>query len=298
MEQQVFWDSLQANNVQYYLSGHDHLFNRSILTSPDGSSKVEELIAQSASTKFYAPSDPNGAEWGGQKNRETQLTQELNNIGYYVYTVDGPRMNVDYYADETGGYLSDSNYPFDGSKITPEFNFVKKESWGYSLNGQEFLVAQGESYAGIMDSFQGTVAQILAGTNNSTAVDANDTPFKKAVNTGWVSRSADPKTLISDILSLWGMADYGTEQTDVYVLSMKHDFRKELHNGTAGVASLNSEGEWVNAVDLNIGTSTKVFVYGPYVPGYGLGTWGVDPDTKTAWAVIDYNADFAIAKFE
>ena len=35
---------------------------------------------------------------------------------------------------------------------------------------------------------------------------------------------------------------------------------------------------------------------GPWKPGYDLGTYGVDPGTKTAWAVLDYNADFAVAR--
>jgi hypothetical protein len=38
---------------------------------------------------------------------------------------------------------------------------------------------------------------------------------------------------------------------------------------------------------------------GPYAPGYALGTYGVDPDTKTAWAVIDHtNAQFKVTNFE
>jgi hypothetical protein len=31
------------------------------------------------------------------------------------------------------------------------------------------------------------------------------------------------------------------------------------------------------------------------MPGYGLGTYGVDTKTKTAWAVINYNGEFAVA---
>jgi hypothetical protein len=29
-----------------------------------------------------------------------------------------------------------------------------------------------------------------------------------------------------------------------------------------------------------------------------LGTYGLDPNTNTAWAVINYNGDFAVAGFE
>jgi hypothetical protein len=37
------------------------------------------------------------------------------------------------------------------------------------------------------------------------------------------------------------------------------------------------------------------FVKGPWKAGYPLGTYGVDASAKTAWAVIDYNGDFAVA---
>jgi hypothetical protein len=53
-------------------------------------------------------------------------------------------------------------------------------------------------------------------------------------------------------------------------------------------------GRWVNAVDMNFGGIRK-FVAGPYVPGSALGAYGFDPDTRTAWAVINYNGDFAVA---
>jgi hypothetical protein len=36
-------------------------------------------------------------------------------------------------------------------------------------------------------------------------------------------------------------------------------------------------------------------VTGPWKASYGLGTYGVDPGTKTVWAVLNYNADFAAA---
>jgi hypothetical protein len=54
-------------------------------------------------------------------------------------------------------------------------------------------------------------------------------------------------------------------------------------------------GRWVNAVDMNFG-GIGTFVAGPYAPGYGLGAYGFDPSTHTAWAVINYNGDFAVAR--
>ena len=306
--QDNFYASMYNNDVKYYIGAHDHIYQRSLLKSPDGNSEITEIIASGLSTKFYEPApipypSADGTvpdQWYGVKERETSLAQELHNIGYYVYTVDGPRVDVEYFSDAMGDFQSDSSYPHGASNpdfpagITPTLSFVKRDNYGYSLNGQQFLVAQGESYEIVQDRFRGTTAKILAGSNESTAVDGNDRPFVKAVNTGWVSKTVDTHKLNSDILSLWGMADFDTVQTDVYVLSMTHDFRGDVRKGRAAIGALNADGEWVNAVDLNIGVSTKNYVYGPYEPEYGLGTYGIDPKAKTAWAVLDYNADFAV----
>ena len=49
-------------------------------------------------------------------------------------------------------------------------------------------------------------------------------------------------------------------------------------------------------MDKNFG-GVKQFVKGPWKEGYELGTYGMDPSTKTAWAVMNYNGDFAVARF-
>ena len=43
-------------------------------------------------------------------------------------------------------------------------------------------------------------------------------------------------------------------------------------------------------------TGDKKFVHGPWKEGYELGTYGIDPKTGTAWAVINYNGEFAVAR--
>ena len=90
-----------------------------------------------------------------------------------------------------------------------------------------------------------------------------------------------------------------TNLTDTYVLSMtyKPGHSEHLGNGGFGLATKDAHGNWVNAVDHNIG-GTKKFVKGPWKVGYALGTYGVDESTKTAWAVINYNGDFAVAGFD
>jgi hypothetical protein len=295
-DQNTFYATLMDNSVKYMISGNDQIHNRALVESPDGLSDVEQIISTGAGTEFYGPAPLN--DFGQAKNREMPISQDILNIGYYIYTVDGPRVTVDYYSES-------------GDK------FVKKETWGYSNNGKQFLVAQGDSYEVVEDSFNGTTAKILGGINTSKAtdftpeeIDDNGTPddtgddiilsaprpLVKSVNTGWAEDPIKNRySFGSNILSLWGMADLGSEKTDTYVLSMSYKFKPGWHfrRGLFGIAAMDSKGRWRNAVDLNFG-GKKRFVIGPYKPWYKLGTYGIDPYTKTVWAVLNYNADFAV----
>ena len=89
--QNAFFASLGRNGVRYYLCGHDHMHYRSLVASPDGRSTVQQIIGASDSYKFYTPKKPFSP-------RDRPLVQELYKIGYYVYTVDGPRLTGRYYA--------------------------------------------------------------------------------------------------------------------------------------------------------------------------------------------------------
>jgi len=319
--QNAFFAGLQNNDVKYYISGHDHIHQRSIIKSPDSLSQVEELICASNSSKFYTPKPIDNANWFGQKTRETSISQERYTVGYYIYTVDGPCVTVDYYSDDHGNWQSDANYP-NGSgdplhplNVTPAFNFVKKETWGYCQNGKEFQVPQTASYTLVEDNFEGTTARVLGGTNNSTARDGSlvttgglGRQLTKAVTTGWFDMDnrrypADFKrdsgvALRSDIFVLRGMADLGTDQTDTYALSLSSRHinlsAREAGKGGLGLVTKDRNGKWVNAVDMNFG-GTKKFVYRAYQATDTLGTYGVDPKAGTVWAVINYNGDFAIA---
>lgn len=68
-----------------------------------------------------------------------------------------------------------------------------------------------------------------------------------------------------------------------------------LGKGGFGIATRDDRGNWVDAVDMNTG-GTKKSVSGPWNAGYGLGTYGVDPETRTAWAVLNRTGDFAVAR--
>jgi hypothetical protein len=193
---------------------------------------------------------------------------------------------------------------------TPTLNFVRTETFGYSLNGKEFQVCQAgqtncnSSYAQVVDTYNGTTARILSGANGSAAQDFDGRSFIKTVDTGWTDQIlSTPKgdnDTTSDILALWGMADLGSDRTDVYTLSLSYEPSKtrpeHLGEGLFGLATRDTDGNWTNAVNMNRG-GTPRFVHGPWKPGYELGTYGVDPGTKTAWAVINYTGDFGVARF-
>jgi hypothetical protein len=314
--QNAFFAGLRDNDVKYYISGHDHIHQRSIVAAPDGASNVQELICASDSSKFYAPKPLDDPKWYGQKVRETSIAQDRNRVGYYIFTVDGPRVTVDYYGDTLGNWQSDDSYPNGppgaGSHVTPLLSFVKKETWGYSLNGKEILVAQGGSYALTDDTskaianhekgYTRTEARILAGTNNSTMTDGSlitaagtaHRQLTKAVDTGWSPKSANGSAIASDVFTLWGMTDVGSTNTDTYVLSISYD-RAVAPKRIAGLVSKDASGRWGDAVDRN-SSGTKNFVNGPWNSSYGLGTYGVDSSTHTVWAVIDYTGDFAVGR--
>jgi len=245
--------------------------------------------------------DPN---WFGQKSRETSDSQELYTVGFYIFTVDGPLVTVDFYSDDNGQWSSNASYPSGGSGAgpltTPIFDFVKKETWGYSLHGAEYLVNEGSGGTTTQIKFGKTTAELF---KSSTAMDFTGRSLTKTVDTWWANNPG--RGAISDILTLTGVMDAGAIMsgipTDTFVLSMTYDHPETLrrdhinHGRMITLSTTDESGRWVNAVDENIG-GTKNFVFGPWNASYPLGTYGVDPATKTAWAVLNYNGDFTVVK--
>jgi hypothetical protein len=115
------------------------------------------------------------------------------------------------------------------------------------------------------------------------------------VDTGWTDQTAPA---FSAILSLWGLADVGSEVADQYALSMSYTglSAAQASSGLYGLAIRDEFGNWINAALLNFGGMPK-FVSGPWQASYGVGTYGVDPATSTAWAVLNYTGRFAVAQF-
>ena len=320
--QDTFISDLRSDGVHYYIGGHDHMYNRAVVASPDGKSSVQDIVSQSDASKFYIPygsagyvqrsvsgttvsntgtlakADPTQTNdyiydklVAGGSTRETPIAQDLNKIGYFIVTVDGANVTIDYYAAVVNPSLSS-----DGSEMllstTPTMTFVKEQSFGYSLKGKEFFVPQGAPYTSVRDHFRGTGARIIGGVNGSVATDSAARSFTKDVTTGWAAPGLADRRLKSNILTLWGLADVGADHTDTYTLSMSS--KGNLTKGAGFLVTRNAMGQWVNAVDTNVG-GVKTFVRGPWKSTYGLGTYGVDRHTHTWWAVVNHAGEFAVA---
>ena len=312
----AFIASMQANGVRYTLGGHDHMHHRSIVTSPDGASSVKELICSSNSYKFYYPAKPANDAAFDMPALERVIGQELDTIGYYIFTVDGPRVTVDFYSSTIGLDYGDPVGVEDKLTVSPtNTHFYRRERWGYSLNGREFVISQGGSYTPVQDGHKGFGARILGGVNGGSQADVAGRPMVKTVNTGWKGlASRDEAHAASYILTLWGISESlslfdetltgllpSTDRSlkgDTFCLSMDYDEHiahgLNLRAGHVGIGTRDGAG-WVNAVDKNFG-GTKRFVFGPWNPGYGLGTYGIDTRTETAWAVVNYDGDFLVSR--
>jgi hypothetical protein len=88
----------------------------------------------------------------------------------------------------------------------------------------------------------------------------------------------------------------GSGRTDTYVLSMSLTGlgMSQIESGKFFLLTKDDKGGWVNAVDADYGPQTRHFVVGAWNESYGLGTYGIDPDTHVAWAVINHDGDFAV----
>jgi len=297
----AFITTLATNNVHFYISGHDHHHYDSIVKSPLSNYSVHQIISASDSSKFYTPSLP-------VSTNDTPVSQDLYKLGYYIYTVDGPRVTVDYYGvDMTTdpSFVPGTSESIITNTPTLTGRWQKILSYGYSLNGQEFVVPQGASYATVSDTtakavanyetgYIGTSAQILAGINGSTGTNNYGKPWSKAVDTGWTPASGTA----SDILTLWGLAEIGKTNTDTYALSISYNpaltSLSAIQSGTFGLLTrATSSSGWVNAPDLNVG-GVQNFVLGSWNSSYALGTCGVDTNAHTVWAVVNHASDFAV----
>jgi hypothetical protein len=295
--QDCFLVALAAYGAHYYICGHEHLHFYGLVTAPSGAAKVRQLVAQAASTNLPRPTEP-------ISSKLMPISEDTAKVGYYICTVDGPRVTLDYYAadpQEAGKSITKT------PRLTDRWR--KMDSIGCSLNGREFFIPQGQPYTIVRDDtakavangetgYVGTQAAILGGVNASTAKTGSGVALVKAVDTGWAPAAGT----ISDVLTLWGLSDLGVSHADAFALAMScpsADVSPEkLGSGEVVLATKGADGQWINAVDANLPDGDKPhakrFVSGPYQPGYELGSYGIDPATKTAWAVVNYTGEFAV----
>lgn len=292
----AFMRSLAANGVHYYFGGHDHMHNHSIVAASDGATaKVQEFVLSAGSYKFYAPATPSIDQQYDVPDfghaRETQISQDLYHVGYYIVTVDSPEVTVEYYGVAVNQINGDIS-------TTPQLagNWTKREVCGYSLNGKEFVVGQGQSLTAISDSFGSTTARIISGTNMSTVQDASGRPLNLLVAIGW--SAVQSVGMVSNPVTLWGLApQMGSAVCATYTLAMNYDASVSMIDVVQqklGLVTSDSTGAWVNAVDLNYGGNPK-FILSGWTMLDSLGTWGVDTATRTAWAVINHGGSFTVS---
>ena len=307
--QNAFIGSMADNNVKYYVNGHDHMHNRALVTDTNGVKRVQDITSASESYKFYTPASPlsNDATYNLPafgRLRETPIAQRLYGIGYYIYTVDGPRVTVDYYDVPSPGN------PDMASNVVPQLtgNFQHIDRFGYSLNGKEFVVARNQPLNVVDDtSPNGNRGRILAGTASPNLAQVYDGRYTVLdINTGWTDRLtelSDPD-LKSDVLDLWGMNNTmgSIGQTDTYVLSLEFDPTgvspsdpSDPSDPSLYLRTKDQAGNWVNAINLNVGANQAQFISGPYDGNMVLGHYGVDPATNTAWAVINHSSQFVVS---
>jgi hypothetical protein len=288
----AFIGSLYSNNVRYYFGGHDHMHNQAGVISPDGLSWVQEFILASDSYKFYTPANPsNDMKYDFPAfghTRECQLDQDLYEVGYYIVTVDGPNVTIDYYAVPTGLHGADLT-------TTPALtgNWKKMKTIGYSLNGNPFAVAPGASLTSVQDNFKTINAGFLSGMNDSTVKDASGRSFYKLIDLSWTEANGYEahRGFASHIVKVSGLGKPGAhgDTTDAYTFSMSYvPACVSSIDSNFALAVRNSSGKWQKAVDFNFG-GTKNFINGPWNMMYGVGTYGVDTQKGIVWAVLNYN---------
>jgi uncharacterized repeat protein (TIGR03803 family) len=140
-----------------------------------------------------------------------------------------------------------------------------------------------------------TTATILAGTNSSGSA--------QTVGMAWRTQTQGEigSGVISDIVQLSGFALNGSSgQTAPFVMQMSYD--SDVLPGTSAaddplyLAWLDpATGQWVHAVDGNVGINSGNFEVGAYPSGdTTLGDWGVNTANQTVWAVVNHDGDYAV----
>jgi hypothetical protein len=155
--QNAFYDILAENKVDAYIGGHDHMMQLDRVVSPDGTTTVTQIISGSDSNKFYIPAGTDPNTNGGKTNAEqygrTQdvLLEDLYDIGYWIFTVDGTTVDASYYAAASGAILQGGEY-LTTSTPTP-LNF--REVYNFSFQNGVTAVPEPSTWAMMLAGFAG-----------------------------------------------------------------------------------------------------------------------------------------------
>jgi len=179
-------------------------------------------------------------------------------------------------------------------------------------------VVNGASYADLESTVTGTTGSGGAPMVGSTAKilsGTNDQGTDTVVVMSWRTRTQGETTenalrpplpahangLLSDVVNLTGTDD------DTFVLQMDYDpnliasgFTEQYlaSNQWIYLAWLNPNGAgpalWENAVKGNVGGTDTFVGLRDWQISDGLGSWGVNDTTHTAWAVVNHNSKFAV----
>ena len=163
-----------------------------------------------------------------------------------------------------------------------------------SYSGLESKVTS-TSGSGAGAAMVGSTATMLAGTNNSGSTETVGMQWR----TQTLAERNSPE-LVSDIVRLSGMDSSGASP---FVLEMNYNpalLPTGVNEGTWAseqqiyLADLKN-GKWDNAALDNTNNTNHHFYLSAYPTGdLTLGDWGVDTVNHEAWAVVNYNADFAV----
>lgn len=281
-----FIESLVRNQVEILMTGHEHLLQHSLVEAPGLSNlRIQQAIFPGASWKLYPSLTPtmdekfNVPAYG--KKRETPLGQELGYVGYQMVTVDGPRVEIQSWGASTGILIGDL-------KIAPDLRnkWNIRRTWGWSPRGKKTLLAPNDSLKVLSDSSQGTRVRILSGVWKASNKDFSQRTFSALASTDWQRWG----NLQSAVWTLWGLEKQnGSELTPKMAIAMSVDPEVSVEQ-FSNLCLLQLQGNsWQCA-----GTSTKRI--GAWQASDPIGSFGVDPSTREAWAVVEKGGTYAVGQ--
>ena len=155
--QNAFYDILAQNHVDAYISGHDHIMQLDRVTSPDGDTTITQIISGSDSNKFYVPAGTPPNTNGGLTNAEQYgrtedvIYQNLNELSYWIFTVDGDEVHAAFYAAWSGATLQGGEYVMN---VTPTaLNF--REVYDFSFRNGVLVAPEPSTWAMMLAGFAG-----------------------------------------------------------------------------------------------------------------------------------------------